>query len=210
MRRSAKVSALRFLLIVLCAVPLLSSEAFAQRRYDRFIVPDGTTIVAVLNNQLTTKTARDGDRFTLRVTSPGQFRGATIYGRVSNLDRGGRIKGRSQMSLNFDRIRLADGRSYNFAGIIDSVRTPNGETVRVDNEGSVQEGQSRGSTTAKRSGVGAAAGAVIGAIAGGGKGAAIGAIVGGGAGAGSVYIQGHDDLDLRTGTRVTIRASAPQ
>jgi hypothetical protein len=53
-------------------------------------------------------------------------------------------------------------------------------------------------------------GAIIGAIAGGGKGAAIGAIVGAGAGAGSVYVQGRNDLDLDAGTEVTIRATGPR
>jgi hypothetical protein len=53
-------------------------------------------------------------------------------------------------------------------------------------------------------------GAIIGAIAGGGKGAAIGAILGAGGGAGSVYVQGRDDLDLNQGTEMTIRASGPR
>jgi len=61
-----------------------------------------------------------------------------------------------------------------------------------------------------RGGIGAALGAIIGAIGGGGKGAAIGAAVGAGVGAGSVYVQGRDDLELRSGTEMTIRASAPQ
>ncbi len=203
-----KFGALGLLLVLLCAAPLTGTEASAQRAADRFLVSDGATLVAVLNRDLTTRTAQDGDRFTARVTSPARYRGAIITGRVSGANRGGRVKGRSALTLDFDRIRM-NGRSYDFAGIVESVRTPNGDTVRVDNEGSVEEGESRGSTTAKRSGIGAAAGAVIGAIAGGGKGAAIGAVVGGGAGAGSVYVQGRDDLDLRAGTRLTIRASAP-
>jgi hypothetical protein len=81
--------------------------------------------------------------------------------------------------------------------------------VRVDNEGAVQESDSRGSTTAKRAGIGTAVGAIIGAITGGGKGAAIGAIIGAGAGAGSVYVQGRDDLELLSGTEVTVRSTGP-
>jgi hypothetical protein len=61
-----------------------------------------------------------------------------------------------------------------------------------------------------RSAVGGAIGALIGAIAGGGKGAAIGAAVGVGAGAGSVFIEGRDNLDLPSGTEISIRASAPR
>ena len=113
------------------------------------------------------------------------------------------------MSFEFDRIRLRDGRTANFAGIIESVRTTNGETVRVDNEGRAQDDSQTGRTVT-RAGIGAAIGAVIGAIAGGGKGAAIGAAVGAGAGAGTVIVQGRDDLDLLSGTEFRIRASAPR
>jgi hypothetical protein len=174
-----------------------------------FVVPNGTQLVAILNDNLTTKDSRENDRFTMTVTGPSQYEGATIEGYVTGVNRSGRITGRSEMTFNFERIRLRNGSTYRFAGLVETVRTANGETVRVDNEGSVQEGDSRGSTTAKRTAIGTAVGAIIGAIAGGGKGAAIGAIVGAGAGAGSVYIQGSDDLELLSGTEVTIRASAP-
>lgn len=175
-----------------------------------FVIPNGTTIVAVLNDNLTTGQTRDRDRFTMTVREPSQYDGATIEGYVSNLSRGGRVSGRSEMTLNFESIRLRDGSSYRFAGVVENVRTASGETVRVDNEGSVQESDSRGTTTAQRAAIGTAVGAVIGAIAGGGKGAAIGAILGAGGGAGSVYVQGRDDLELMSGTEVTIRASAPR
>jgi len=175
-----------------------------------FVVPDGTQLVAVLNNALTTRTARENDRFTMTVRSPALYDGATIEGHLTNVERSGRITGRSDMTFNFDSIRLRDGRSYRFAGLINSVRTPGGESVRVDNEGSVQEGDSRTNTTVARTAIGTAVGAIFGAILGGGKGAAIGATVGAGAGAGSVYAQGSDDLELMSGTEVTLTASAPR
>ncbi|MEK7415958.1 MAG: hypothetical protein AAB263_21860, partial [Planctomycetota bacterium] len=147
-----------------------------------FVVPDGTQLVAVLNENLSTKQARDGDRFTLTVRSPSQYDDASIEGHVAQVNRSGRVSGRAEMSFEFDRIRLRDGRTANFAGIIESVRTTSGETVRVDNEGRAQEDDSQTGRTVTRAGIGAAIGAVIGAIAGGGKGAAIGAAVGAGAG----------------------------
>jgi len=39
--------------------------------------------------------------------------------------------------------------------------------------------------------------------------AGIGAVIGGGAGAGSVVVQGRDQLDLLSGSRVQLTASAP-
>jgi YMGG-like Gly-zipper len=174
-----------------------------------FIVPNGTEIVAVLNNDLSTQNAHEGDRFTLTVRSPGQFDGATLEGTVGTINRGGRISGRSEMTLDFDTIRMRDGRSYRFAGILETVRTPNGDVVKVDNEGAVRDSDQTNKTVT-RTAIGTAVGAIIGAIAGGGKGAAIGAVIGAGAGAGSVYVQGRNDLDLSAGTELTVRATGPR
>ncbi|HKG15580.1 MAG TPA: hypothetical protein VKB12_19830, partial [Pyrinomonadaceae bacterium] len=143
-----------------------------------FIVPDGVTLNARLDTDLSTKTASVGDRFTMTVVSPGQFEGSTIEGRVASVSRSGRITGRSDMSLNFDTIRTRDGRTFQFAGFVESVRSMNGESVQVDNEGTVRDDNSQGSKTAQRAAIGSAVGAIIGAIAGGGKGAVIGAVLG--------------------------------
>jgi phage tail tape-measure protein len=145
----------------------------------------------------------------MTVRSPGQYDGATIEGSVVSINRGGRISGRSEMTLDFDTIRMRDGRSYRFAGILESVRATNGDVVRVDNEGAVRDSDQTNKTI-QRTAIGTAVGAIIGAIAGGGKGAAIGAIVGAGAGAGSVYVQGPNDLDLNAGTELTIRSTGPR
>ena len=174
-----------------------------------FVVPNGTDVVAVLNTNLSTNTAHDNDRFTMTVRSPSTYDGATIEGYVTNVNRSGRLTGRSEMTLNFDNIRLRDGRTYRFAGILQTVRTEGGETVRVDNEGAVRD-EDQTKRTIQRTAIGTALGAIIGAIAGGGKGAAIGAVVGAGAGAGSVYVQGQNDLSLSTGTEVTIRSTGPR
>ena len=173
-----------------------------------FIIPNGELVVATLNDLLSTSSAREGDRFTMTVRQPAQYEGATIEGHVSHVERSGRLTGRSVMTLNFDNIRLRDGSSYRFAGILESARTNTGDTVRVDNEGTVRD-DSQTTKTEQRAAIGTAVGAIIGAIAGGGKGAAIGAIVGAGGGAGSVYVQGRNDLELSRGTEITIRASGP-
>jgi hypothetical protein len=173
-----------------------------------FVVPDGTRIVGVLDSDLSTRTAAVGDRFTLHVTDPAEFSGATIEGHVSQIERSGRVTGRSVMTLDFDSIRLRDGRSYTFGGLVEGVRTTGGEVVRVDTEGAVRD-DSQTTKTETRAAIGTAVGAIIGAIAGGGKGAAIGAILGAGGGAGSVYVQGRNDLELNRGTEITIRAGAP-
>jgi hypothetical protein len=172
------------------------------------VVPNGTRVVGVLNTDLNTATAREGDRFTITVREPGAYAGATIEGYVSRVQQGGRISGRAEMMLNFEQIRLSDGRTAGFNGIIEDIRAAGGEDVRVNNEGgNVQDSNSQGGRTAQRAAIGAAVGAIIGAIANGGKGAAIGAAIGAGAGVGSVYAQGRDQLQLRTGTELIIRAT---
>ena len=167
-----------------------------------FVVPNGTELVAVLNDNLTTQNARENQRFSMTVRSPSQYDGATIQGYVASINRGGRVTGRSEMTLDFDTIRLRDGRSYRFAGILAGVRTSNGEVVNVDNEGAVRDSDQTNKTVT-RTAIGSGVGAIIGAIAGGGKGAAIGAVVGATAGAGSFTFKVKTILSY-PGTEVTV------
>jgi outer membrane lipoprotein SlyB len=177
---------------------------------NNFTVPDNTTIVAALNANISTRDAREGDRFTMTVRSPSQYADAIIEGYVSNANRSGRITGRSEITLNYETIRLRNNQTYRFAGITENVRANSGENVRIDNENAVREGDNQTSQTIGRTAIGAGIGALLGAILGGGQGAAIGAAVGAGTGAGSVYIQGRDDLELTSGAEFTIRASSPR
>ena len=175
-----------------------------------FLVPNNTTVVAALNSNISTKTVQAGDRFTMTVRSPSQYAGAIIEGYISNPERSGRVTGRSGLTLNYETIRMQNGQTYRFAGLTESATTAGGERVQIGNEGGVESNDSQTKTTVQRTAIGAGIGALLGAIIGGGKGAAIGAGVGGGAGAGSVFIQGRDDLELASGSEVTIRSSAPR
>lgn len=93
-----------------------ASTTITNNRTMNFIVPDGTTLVAALNTNLSTKTAREGDRFTMNVRSPSNYAGALIEGYLSDVDRSGRIAGRSGMTLNYETIRLPNNQTYRFAG----------------------------------------------------------------------------------------------
>ena len=172
-----------------------------------FLIPNGTRLTTSLRGTVNTKVSQVGDRFAMEVTSPSQYRGAVIEGRVAQTANSGRISGRANITLEFDTITV-NGRSYRFAGMIDGVNASNGDSVTVNNEGTVRD-TSQGQTTAVRAGVGAVLGAIIGAIAGGGQGAAIGAGVGAGAGAGSVLITGRDSIELGQGSTFNITATAP-
>ena len=188
------------------------APTFPERSNDSYVlaIPAGTQFVTTLNEDLSTDHSRENDRFTLTVRSPAQYEGAIIEGYVSQIERAGPFSGRSEIKLDFSQIRLRDGRTAEFSGFIDNIQAANGEDVRVDRESAttVEEGgSSRTDRTTQRAAIGAAVGAIIGAITDGGKGAAIGAAIGAGVGAGSVYIQGRDDLELRSGTQLTVRSS---
>lgn len=144
----------------------------------------------------------------MTVQSPDEFRGATVEGYISNLQRSGAVNGEPKVTLNFEKITLRSGEVYDFAGNLQSVQALNGKNATVDNEGTIR-GESQTKQTAKRGGIGAGIGAVIGAIAGGGKGAAIGAIIGAGGGAGTVAIKGKGDIQLQQGSTITVVSSSP-
>jgi hypothetical protein len=177
-------------------------------RTGEFVVPNGTVITALLESTIDTKVSQNGDRFKMTVQSPLEFRGATIEGHVTGVGRSGRVSGRSNVTFNFDTITTRDGKTYDFGGFLQSVKDQNGKVLKIDTEGTVKSG-SQTKETAKRGGIGAGLGAIIGAIAGGGTGAAVGAIIGGGVGAGSVVVQGRDDVQLYKGSIITVQASSP-
>ncbi|HEX6124775.1 MAG TPA: hypothetical protein VFZ23_05320 [Pyrinomonadaceae bacterium] len=185
-----------------------NDPSILQNRTGEFIVPNGTIITGLLDSSIDTQVTQNNDRFRMIVQSPDEFRGATIEGYLTGVGRSGQISGRSNVTFNFESITLRNGKRYDFAGSLQSVKDQFGKDVRVDTEG-VAKGESQTKETAKRGGIGAGLGAIIGAIAGGAKGAAIGAIIGGGAGAGSVVVQGRDDLQLMKGSIITVQSSSP-
>ncbi len=173
-----------------------------------YVVPNGTIISGILENEINTKASQNNDRFRLTVQSPNEFRGAVVEGYISGVARSGKVTGRSNVTFNFDKITLKDGKTYDFAGNLQSITDQTGKVVKVDAEGTAKGG-SQTRQTATRGGIGAGIGAVIGAIAGGGTGAAVGAIIGGAAGAGSVAIQGRSDIQLQKGSTMTLQSSSP-
>ncbi|HXG95332.1 MAG TPA: hypothetical protein VNN73_23555 [Blastocatellia bacterium] len=193
--------------------PQSSMSAEAQTRRTRrapasaALVPAGTSLRVRLNNTLSSKDSRVGDRFTATVVNPSRYEEATVTGHISSIRKSGRVEGRTSMGLAFDSIQLRDGRRGVLRGEVVRVYESGSESAsKVDEEGHVESG-SRGKQTLKRGGIGAAAGAIIGGIAGGGKGAAIGLIIGGAAGAGSVAVQGSKELKLETGTEMLVRVT---
>ena len=168
------------------------------------LVPVGTNLKVRLEDTLSSKDSRVGDRFTATVLDPVRFNEATVTGHIASIQKSGKIKGRTSMNLAFDSIRLREGRSGTLHGYV--TRVYGSDSGRADEEGGVESG-SRTKQTVKRAGIGAAGGAILGAIVGGGKGAAIGLILGGAGGAGSLAVQGSKELKLESGTELIVRVT---
>jgi hypothetical protein len=168
------------------------------------VIALGTNLRVRLNNGLSSKEARAGDRFTAEVVTPSRYEGAVVAGHIGSIKKSGRVKGRTSMALAFDSIQLRDGRKATMHGQL--MRLYGEDSTKVDEEGNAQSG-SRGNQTLKRSGIGAAAGAVVGGLIGGGKGVAAGLIIGGAAGAGSIAVQGSKELRLESGTEMLVKVT---
>jgi hypothetical protein len=119
-------------------------------------------------------------------------RGARAEGKVINAVESGRVRGVASLQVALTKIHTADG-----------------QVINVDTDGFSKEAEPTKGEDAKKVGVGAALGGIIGAIAGGGKGAAIGAATGAGAGGGVALATRGEPARLPSETRISFRLRAP-
>ena len=168
------------------------------------LVPVGTDLKVRINDTLSSKDSRVGDRFTATVIDPSRFDEARVTGHISSINKSGKVKGRTSMNLAFDSVELRDGRRGVLHGYV--TRVYGDDSGQADNEGGVESG-SRTKQTVKRAGIGATVGAIVGGIAGGGKGAAIGLIIGGAGGAGSLAVKGSKELKIESGTEMLVHVT---
>lgn len=206
--------ALSFLaLLVILAGSVYDVSAQRRRRprartaaapVQRYTVPVNTVIRVRLNEELNSRSARIGDRFSTTVTEPVYGGGSgvdvipvgsKVWGRVQAVNRAGRRRP-GNITVGFYSVELPSGLSYAINGSLTSLQA---DDINADNESTV-----RGKGNRKRDAVfiggGAATGALIGAIAGGGKGAAIGAILGGGLGTGARVYEKESEAEVKSGT----------
>jgi hypothetical protein len=118
-------------------------------------------------------------------------KGTDVYGRLANAAKSGTFSGRSELQLELTRL-VIDGHDYPVVSSDYSLK-----------------GKSQGASTAKKVGGIAAAGAIIGAIAGGGKGAAIGAAAGGATGAGVQVLTKGQQVKVPSETLLEFRLQQP-
>ena len=201
-------------LAVLFCAGLFSQAHLPGQATRSYVVPEGTRIQVRLESTLNSKTSRQGDRFTAKVVESVQVRGkevipvsTTVEGRVAEVRNAGRIKGRAEVNLSYERLIFPNGVSETI--IASQAELDDTQKEEMDR----REGTILGESTRKRSaaeiGAGAAIGAGIGAIAGGRKGAAIGAGAGGLIGLVDVLRRGGKEIEIPAGTLMVIRLDRP-
>jgi len=192
----SKLSGKLALLLILAA---LTAVASAQP----LIIPQDVALRIRLDDTLTSTDSQVNDPFSATVMTEGQYQGARVYGHISSIDMSGRLQGRTEMVLQFDRLIMFDGRTARIhAEIIQLYHAPSHETLGV--EGAILSA-GKGRSALIGAGFGAGAGALMGAIFGGGKGAGIGSIIGGAAGVGTTAFRGSQKISLPSGLQMTIQ-----
>jgi hypothetical protein len=159
----------------------------------------GTTLTARIGETISSSRSQPGDTFLATLMQPLVIdgfiiaeRGARMEGRVVEAAQAGRGRGSSHLAVSIVRLATADG-----------------QNIRIRTEPYTKDGSNQAAMDAAKVGGGAAIGAVIGAIAGGGKGAAIGAGAGGAVGAGDVLLTRGRAVQIPVETRVNFRVQDP-
>ena len=171
----------------------------ARSRRGAALITSGTLLTTQLDRSINTNTIRNGDRISMTVSEPVEYRGAVIEGMIGRKASGDQ----DNILVDFDTLRMPNGRTGEFEGAIESVRLPDGKVIRVES-GAVR-GDDAGSNNSVKSGaIGAGVGAILGAIIGGKKGAVIGGVAG--AGGGILIDRTGNNRTLPAGTTLTISA----
>jgi len=187
------------------AQPENQKVSYTPESADTLVIPRDMELIIELQEDITTGKNKPGDRFTAKVVSPAEVAGATLEGRIDKIVRPGRIKRRSELSLNFDRLVISENRWGNIAATLTEVLAVKGDNVKmVDPEGTAIGKSSIKSDTIKV-GASTGTGTVVGAVAGGPVGAAVGAGVGAAFGVGAVVIQRGKEVNLMRNQQLRIK-----
>jgi hypothetical protein len=161
-------------------------------------LPIDTPVKIRMIDSVNSDTSRQGETFRAALDEPvyvdGQQvipRGADVVTKLVADQQSGKIEGRTVLTLALSTI------------------TVNGRPVDVTSTDVKTESSSRGQRSAGVIGGTAALGAIIGAIAGGGKGAAIGAGSGAAVGTGAEVLTSGQKVKIPSETRLTFRLQSP-
>lgn len=162
------------------------------------VVPTGTAITVRLAQSVGSKISQAGQSFSGSVAdavvvggSTAIPAGAKVSGTVVDAKPLGRFAGGASLTLRLNSVDI------------------HGTAQAIKTSAVAQTEKGKGKRTAVLAGGGAAVGALIGGLAGGGKGAGIGALAGGGAGTGGAAFTGNKDIVLPAESALTFTLSQP-
>jgi len=171
---------------------ILLATAFAVAQ----TIPAGTPVTIRIGSEISSGTAQTGQTFEGslarnlvvggKTVAPA---GSPVRGKVTLAKSSGRLHAPGQLSIRLTSIRA------------------NGHSIPVSSGAYRVTGKSHTKSNATKIGGGAAAGAIIGAIAGGGKGAAIGTVAGAGAGTGVAAATGKQEAVIPAEHAITFTIS---
>ena len=177
----------------------------------KVFIPVGTKVPLALKHAISTKGSHEGDAVYAETTFPVVVNGKVlvpagtfVQGRISHVQRAGRVKGRAEVLMHFTSLIYPSGYTVLLPGAVQSA--PGVDKAGVKDEGAIQADGQTGEKLGKaaRNGTGgAAAGAVIGGLPTGSAAAAgIGAGIGGAAGIAWALLSRGNDVKLDAGTTV--------
>lgn len=178
--------------------PAVAEAAKAEPELREVTIPAGTTLRLKLQSAVASDSSQVEDtvRAELRqaVSVDGKAvlpAGTEVVGTVTDVERSGRVKGRARIAYRFNSLRAA-GERYDI------------KTTPLSHQAAASKGDD-----AKKIGIGAGAGAAVGALLGGGSGAAKGAAIGGAGGTGVVLATRGKEVHVGPGAEVTTKLTAP-
>lgn len=178
--------------------PGASNRASRPAAEQPVVIPAGTTLTVRLGEALGSKISSPGQSFSATLAAPIEVGGKTVIptgakarGTVAEAKSLGKFKGQAVLQIRLDTIVV------------------NGSDRAIQTSSVTRIEKGKGKRTAVVTGGGAAVGALIGGLAGGGKGAAIGALAGGGAGAAGSAYTGNKDIVLPAESAVSFKLEAP-
>jgi type IV secretion system protein VirB10 len=187
--------------------PAPTASADSANASAQLVIPSGTKVPITLKQTISTKTTHEGDPVYAETSFPivGNNRvlipaGTYVQGRISHIQRAGRVKGRAEVLMHFTTLIYPSGYTVLLPGALENAPGANKATVKGD-EGTVrgdsQTGEKIG-TAASTAGTGA----IVGGLSHGGKGALIGAGVGGAVGTAIALLTRGNDVQLDAGSSI--------
>jgi hypothetical protein len=160
-------------------------------------IPAGTRLTVRIGSQINSATARAGNKFDANLSRDLVVNGKTIAkegvpvtGKVTYAKSSGRLHAPGELTLRLTSVEVG------------------GKMVRLSSSGYHVKGKSHTKSNATKIGGGAAVGAILGGVFGGGKGALIGTAAGGAAGTGLAAATGKEEAVVHAETAVTFTTTA--